>query len=93
MGNFIKGFGLTAFPALAIGIASAVGASSSGGFDSALGYMLLWLLAPPVFIVTLILGLTLKGIRTNKMAHAGALWGIGLGVVGLGATCFSLWNT
>ncbi len=85
MRDFMKGFSLTAFPALAIGIASAMGVGYFG--------MLLWLLAPPVFIVTLILGLTLKRIRTNKMAHAGALWGIGLGIVGLGATCFSLWNT
>jgi hypothetical protein len=89
MSDFIKGFLLTAIPATAVGIGSAVGYRTSGGFNYGLGYSFLWLLGPLAFLVTMIVGLTAAAFKT-KNARAGVLAGIGVAVVSLGVSCFTM---
>ncbi len=90
MSDFIKGFLLTGIPALVVSAVSAVGTANSE-FESGgwLLFLLLWLLGPLAFLVTMIIGLVNSAFGTRS-ARAGVLVGIGVAVISLGTSCFAL---
>jgi magnesium-transporting ATPase (P-type) len=97
MSDFVKGFLLTAVPAIALSVWSSVGYYASSNRVNPLyqsttdqwNAVLLWLLGALLFLVTMIIGLRGSAFRTRG-GRAGVLAGIAVAVVSLGVSCFAL---
>jgi hypothetical protein len=92
MSSFLKGFLLTGLPTLVLSIATAIAARSTSDLNVVIPSALVWLLAPVALLVTAIIGLSGTRFRTTREGLAGVLAGIGIAVVSLGLSCFSMWT-
>ncbi len=90
MNNFVKGLLITGAAPVALSILMAVGVKVSGGDEGAILTLGMgWFAAVIVFIICLVIGLVARNLRT-KDGRAGVLTGIGLSVVALGVSCFTM---
>ena len=83
---------MTGAPTLVLSIATAIAARSTSDLNVVIPSALAWLLAPVALLVTAIIGLSSTRFRTTREGLAGVLAGIGIAVVSLGLSCFSMWT-
>jgi cation transport ATPase len=90
MSDFVKGFLLTAVPAVALSVFGVVKGATSSAYDPEYVFLGFWLLAVVAFIVTMVVGLAVPFFKNNRATRAGVLAGIGVAVVSLGVSCFAM---
>ena len=89
MSDFQKALMITAIPIVVLSVFSTIGASVVGGYESAFVFLFVWLIPAFLLLIAIVVAIiyTIKG-RRNRAA---GIWsGIGIGIVSLGLSCFTL---
>ena len=89
MSDFQKALMITAIPIVVLSVASTVGASIVGGYEGALGFLFLWLIPASLLLIAIVAAIIYTS--TGRRNRAAGIWaGVGIGILSLGLSCFSL---
>lgn len=91
MSDFRKALIITAIPIVLLSVVSTIGASVVGGYEEAFFFLFFWLIPAFLLLIAIVFAITYT-VKGRRDRAAGIWAGIGIGIVSLGLSCFTLWE-